>query len=75
MAKAKRLGKLHLIQGFRATLQGIVPVLVSKEAALELLARYHGLLGGKGETAADLDRTKQIVIPDEDDRPGTTEEG
>lgn len=49
-AKAKRLGKLHLIKEIRPTKEGVAIKLHDAKAALDQLGKFRGLWDSKGQT-------------------------
>jgi phage terminase small subunit len=55
LATAKRRGKLHLVRKLKQGRYGPELELYSAQAALELLARHHGLLGRKDDDDDDHD--------------------
>lgn len=76
LRKAKRRGKLASVKKLKAKQAGpddpavIVEVeLHDAHKALALLAKYHGLLDGKGGEKPAEEKPRRIVIPGADGRP------
>lgn len=67
--KARLAGKLHLIKTLKPTKEGLGIELHDAQAALGLLAKFHGLLLEKPPAPPASDKPDDLMIPDEDGRP------
>jgi phage terminase small subunit len=61
LRKARRLGKLHLVKKLKEGEHGLEVELYSSQAALELLARAHGLLKDKVQVDANVGGLGELV--------------